>query len=108
MNLGIVITGHGVRDLALFGGEMIFVGGRFMDIGGAAHSNIARLSLTDASADPEFNPMADGDVIALTIASGGRPVVAGDFIAISGQPRRSLAIFPGDDTIFADGFEQDI
>jgi hypothetical protein len=67
--------------------------------------NIARLSISDASADVAWNPLADGDVHSVTMTPSGQPVAGGDFIAIGGLSKRSLAMFAGDDTIFADGFE---
>lgn len=101
---GFAVPGHVVRSLSLFG-QALYVGGRFGAIGGLAHSNIARLSVVDASADSEWSPLADGNVFDIVVASSGRPVVGGDFIAINGTPWRSLVMFAGDDTIFADGFE---
>ncbi len=104
VNDGSVIQGHVVRGIAL-SGQHLYVGGRFAAIGDLAVSNMARLSLIDALADPEWVPLADGNVHAISVATTGRPVVGGDFIAVNDQPRRSLAMFERDDTIFADGFE---
>lgn len=99
----VAITGHGVRDPTLFGGVALFVGCRFIGIGGSMPSNIARLSPGTPAPIRNSIPRRDGDVIALAMAAGARPVVAGDSAAFGGEERRSQAIFPSDDTIFTDG-----
>jgi hypothetical protein len=94
-----------VRALAALGSQSILVGGRFSSMGSAQRNGLAKLAVADAAADPDFAPDPDGGVAALAIGAGGRPVVAGDFVAIGGEVRIGLAMFAGNDVLFANGFE---
>jgi hypothetical protein len=104
VNDGVILPGQVVRSTALVG-QQLYVGGRFGAIGGLARSNVARISVLDASADTAWSPLPNGDVFVVAVVGSGRLAVGGDFVTINGQPRRGLALFAGDDTIFADGFE---
>jgi hypothetical protein len=99
------VVGDDVRALSAVGSQWILVGGRFSSAGAAQRWGVAQLATADASADPGFAPFADGGVAAAVLASGGRPVVGGDFVAIGGQERIGLAMFEGSDTLFANGFD---
>ncbi len=49
--------------------DWIYAGGFFNNIGGQPRNNIARLYGSDGTADPTFNPNADGIVYTIAIDS---------------------------------------
>jgi hypothetical protein len=55
------------------------VGGYYSNIGGQPRNRIARLNSSDGTADPTFNPNADGFVNAIAIDANNNPVVGGYF-----------------------------
>src|SRR4028118_65972 len=63
--------------------DWIYAGGFFTNIGGQSLNRIARLYGSDGTADPTFNPNADGAAWDITIDPNGNPLVAGDFTNIS-------------------------
>lgn len=86
-----------VRAIAVQGDDKVIIGGSFTSVDGAAHTNIARLN-SNGTLDGGFNPsvgVAGAGVLAgvyiLTVQSGGKIVVGGDFTAINGNPRTNLA-----------------
>jgi uncharacterized delta-60 repeat protein len=86
-----------VRAIAVQEDDRVIIGGSFTSVDGAAHTNIARLN-SNGTLDGGFNPsvgVAGAGVLAgvyiLTVQSGGKIVVGGDFTAINGNPRTNLA-----------------
>lgn len=70
-------------------GNTLYVGGRFVNIGGAERQNIAALDASTGLA-ASWNPRADGEV--LDVALQGRTVyLAGRFLVVAEQPRFNLA-----------------
>lgn len=89
----------------------LFVGGFFSQITGLPRSAIAKLSLDGTGVvDPNFQPNANGGVLALSVAADGL-MAGGVFTEVGGQQRRGLARMALDgtpappDAIFASGFE---
>ena len=80
-----------VYALALEDSENLVVGGAFTQIGGAARTHLAKVSVTTASATA-WSPDPDGNsVSALARDGSGNLFVGGDFAHISGQARAYLA-----------------
>ncbi len=66
-----------------------YIGGTFTQVGTVARNNIAHI-LSDGTADPTWNPNADGDVYALAV-SGTTVYAGGYFTSIGGQTRNYIA-----------------
>lgn len=70
-------------------GDTLYVGGRFVNIGGAERQSIAALDAATGLAT-SWNPRADGEV--LDVALQGRTVyLAGRFLVVAERPRFNLA-----------------
>jgi len=67
----------------------LFVGGRFLSMGGATRQNVAAVDAMTGLVTA-WNPGTDGDVHDLA-ASGRTVYVAGRFFTVAGQPRFNLA-----------------
>jgi hypothetical protein len=78
-----------VRALAVEG-SYLYVGGRFLNIGGEAHSRIARLATLNGTPDSSWNPSADGDVLALA-TSASDVYLGGSFTQVGSQSHARLA-----------------
>jgi hypothetical protein len=82
-----------VQALAVSGGT-VYAGGQFTSIttiaGSVLRNRIAALD-TATGAATEWNPNANGQVLALAV-SGGTVYAAGEFSSIGGQPRRIAAL----------------
>jgi uncharacterized delta-60 repeat protein len=84
----------------------IIVGGSFTQAGQHESSNLARYN-ADGNIDKTFGgadvaePGVDGAVYALAVQSDGKIVVGGNFNAVFGQPRRSIARLNADGTLDA-------
>ncbi|MEO5560511.1 MAG: hypothetical protein ABIO49_11475, partial [Dokdonella sp.] len=80
-----------VYALAVDGAGSVYAGGSFSLIGGAARSNIAKLSTGGAgSSDPDWNPSASASVYALAL-DGTALYAGGYFSNIGSQMRRGIA-----------------
>lgn len=79
-----------VLALAVQGGS-VYVGGEFLNAGGAARSRLAKFSLTDGSLDSAWAPSANNDVRALAVDSGGAAYVAGSFTTMNATGRNAAA-----------------
>ncbi len=74
----------------------IYVGGNFKNIGGQIRSGIAKLSSSGTgAADANWDPSANGGVVALTIDMGGNVYAGGSFSSIGGQDRFAIAKLSG-------------
>jgi hypothetical protein len=71
----------------------VFAAGKFTGAGGATRNRLARLSGSGSgTADPAWNPAADGEVLALALdTAAGYLYAGGTFSSIGGQARGSLA-----------------
>ena len=73
-------------------GTSIFVGGQYNTIGGVTRNNLAKLSVTDGTVDPTFNPNPDSYVKDMAVKSDGTALyVGGNFQNIAGQQSQFLA-----------------
>lgn len=80
-----------VYALAVDGAGSVYAGGSFSLIGGAARSNIAKLSTGGAGlADSDWNPSASASVYALAL-DGTTLYAGGYFSSIGGQMRGGIA-----------------
>lgn len=81
-----------VRALALSAdGSVLYLGGDFTEVGGAARNHIAGVSTASGAVLP-WNPGADGVVRTFALSADGATLYAGgDFGVIGGQARRGLA-----------------
>jgi uncharacterized delta-60 repeat protein len=75
-----------VGSLLLQPNGQIVVGGQFTQMGGQAHTNLARLN-PDGTADSGFNPFLDSSVTAMALQPDGKLIVAGWFNHVNGQGR---------------------
>jgi uncharacterized delta-60 repeat protein len=80
----------GVGAMALDDAGSLYVVGGFTEIGGQPRNAIARLSTTTGAADALWNPSAQGEPLAISVA-GDAVYAGGDFTAIGGVPRARLA-----------------
>jgi uncharacterized delta-60 repeat protein len=78
-----------VGSLLLQPDGQIVVGGQFTQMGGQAHTNLARLN-PDGSADSGFSPLLDASVTAMALQPDGKLIVGGWFGHVNGQPRTYL------------------
>jgi uncharacterized delta-60 repeat protein len=61
----------------------IVIGGAFTKVDGVARGHIARVTGTDGSLDPSFNPDTDLSVSAIAVQPDGQILVGGDFTSFS-------------------------
>lgn len=66
-----------------------YIAGAFTQVGALVRGRLAHI-LGDKSVDPAWNPIADGDVLALAV-SGSTVYAGGGFSTIGGQPRSRIA-----------------
>jgi uncharacterized delta-60 repeat protein len=66
---------------------------------GSVTSQVALLTVNQATADPGFNPEADGDVFSLAVQADGKILVGGDFSTLGGQTRNYLGRLNPDGTL---------
>jgi uncharacterized delta-60 repeat protein len=78
----------------------VLVGGTFVEIGGIARTNIARLN-ANGSLDTSFNAQPDNTVNALVPLANGKMCVGGAFTKIGGTARKSVALLNTDGTVDA-------
>jgi uncharacterized delta-60 repeat protein len=78
-----------VESLLLQPNGQIVVGGQFTQMGGEAHTNLARLN-PDGTAESGFNPFLDSSVTAMALQADGKLIVGGWFNHVNGQPRTYL------------------
>jgi len=81
-----------VEALALDAQGRVWMGGRFVRVGGQSRGRIARLE-TSGRLDAGFGtgPGTDGPVLAMALDGQGRAVVAGDFARMDGRPSGRIA-----------------
>ncbi len=73
-------------------GNSIFVGGQYNAIGGVARNNLAKLSVTDGTVDPTFNPSPDSYIKDMAVKTDGTALyVGGNFQNVAGQQSQFLA-----------------
>ncbi len=71
---------------------LIYVAGSFTSIDGQPRSYLAAVDATTGQLDPDWAPVADGEVHSLAVSPDGSSVyVGGVFSTIDGQPRSRLA-----------------
>jgi len=68
----------------------IVVGGAFINMGGVARNNLARLN-ADGTLETAFNPDPIGDVTSVAVKTDGKIMIGGAFTTVSGQSRTRLA-----------------
>ena len=84
-------VGESVRKIAIDANGNPIVGGFFTDIGGQPRNNIARLNISDGTADPTFNPNANYPVNTIAVDANNNLLVGGGFTNINGQSRNRIA-----------------
>ncbi len=87
------VVGDHVQSIkASADGNSIFVGGQYNQIGGVTRNNLAKLSVTDGSVDPTFNPNPDSYIKDMAVKADGTALyVGGNFQNIAGQQSQFLA-----------------
>ncbi len=85
------LTGGGVSTL-LLSENILYVGGSFTNIGGAARNRIAALDTTiNTNNATDWNPDANGTINNILVSANGKTVyVAGDFTTICGVRRSGI------------------
>lgn len=78
----------------------LLVGGDFTNIGGVAHSYIARLN-SDGSYDSSFNANLNANVFSIALQADGRIIIAGNFTAVGAGARAHLARLNADGSLDA-------
>jgi len=77
-------------------GGLIYLGGAFVNIGGAAHLRLARALLSDGSVDATWTPSvtssSDGVHHLARSADGNNVIISGYFTAVNGTARTGLAM----------------
>jgi uncharacterized delta-60 repeat protein len=91
-----------IWTLALQADGKILVGGSFTTFNRATVGRIVRLN-PDGTTDPSFHvgTGADAPVIALSVQSDGKIVLAGDFLSVNGLPRHHVARLNPDGSVDA-------
>jgi Domain of unknown function (DUF5122) beta-propeller len=78
--------------MRLDGQGSLYIGGRFDLVAGLARQNIARLAVSGTGVpDPNWNPSAQGDVLALALTPSGTLISGGRFLAFDGSGRVGYA-----------------
>ncbi|MGZ4710378.1 MAG: hypothetical protein ACXWBN_16710, partial [Acidimicrobiales bacterium] len=87
------VVGDHVQSIkASSDGASIFVGGQYNQIGGVARNNLAKLSVSDGTVDPTFNPSPDSYIKDMAVKADGTALyVGGNFQNIAGQQSQFLA-----------------
>ena len=78
-------------------GKMI-IGGTFTTVGGAAHTNIARLN-ADGSVDASFTTSANSHVKSVAVQADGKILLGGDFTTVNGTARNRIARLNADGSL---------
>ncbi|HEY3240610.1 MAG TPA: hypothetical protein VGL92_13650, partial [Acidimicrobiia bacterium] len=85
-------SGGAVDTLAL-SGPLVLAGGRFGTVVERPRAYLAALAVAGGTLDPGFPTQTDGPVRALALTpDGGRLFLGGDFGAVAGAPRPSVAL----------------
>ena len=85
-------SGGTVQTVAV-SGSRVLAGGRFADVVERPRAFLAAVSVAGGTLDSGFPTETDGPVRALALsADGGRLYLGGDFGAVAGTPRPSLAV----------------
>jgi len=72
-------------------GSDLYVGGIFNSMGGYTRNNIAKLNISDAKVDPDWNPNPDGAAITTIAIESEELYIGGVFTTIDGQFQPNLA-----------------
>jgi hypothetical protein len=72
----------------------LILGGSFTMIDGIPRRNLARLQ-PDGTLDPDWNPSADSEVVALAVNAAGDVYAGGSFKVVDGHPRTFAAKLSG-------------
>ena len=91
-----------VNALAIQSSGEIVVGGTFTQVGEKEAENLARYGAkgeVDEAFVSNIDPGVNGSVFALAVQPDGRILLGGNFSAVSGQPRRSIARLNPDGTL---------
>jgi uncharacterized delta-60 repeat protein len=81
-----------VSTIAFDSDGNVYAGGYFANIGGAARTNVARLSPTNGSADPNWNPNPTAcSVDAIVPDNAGAVYIGGCFVLVGGLFQPSVA-----------------
>jgi hypothetical protein len=83
-----------IRVMAALPDGSIVIGGHFTTINGLSRTNIAKLA-SDGTLDANWNPAADGEVVALAADANGKVFVGGSFQNIGGANHPFLAKLSG-------------
>ena len=79
-----VTGGPSVQAMALQANGKVIIGGNFTAVGGATHTNIARVN-SDGTVDTGFTASANGTVTSVAVQADGKLVIAGDFTSVNGS-----------------------
>ncbi|HSX61394.1 MAG TPA: hypothetical protein VLF18_14425 [Tahibacter sp.] len=106
---GVLSTPDGPVSSLLSTANEIYIGGRFVSVGGLPRRNVARLSMTGA-VDTDWHPDPNGPIQTIIRADAGTVTLGGQFHgdnAISGARRSGIASFEAElpDVIFGSPFE---
>ncbi|AVT06504.1 hypothetical protein C7Y68_13675 [Paracidovorax avenae] len=97
-----VIGGSGVSAITVQKDGRILVGGNFTQVGGKPRAGLARLN-SDGTVDdifsPGFSPSENINVMSVVEQPGGKIVVGGDFLTVSGQSRKGIARLNADGSL---------
>ncbi len=92
-----------VYAVALGAHGEVYIGGNFLNVGGQMRRRLAKLSSTGIGAvDPEWDPAADNDVLALAVDAAGALYAGGMFANVGGRTRSRIAKLSGIGTGAAD------
>lgn len=86
----VVGTNGPAFDLLVQPDDKILVGGKFSEVGGQTHHNLARLN-PDGSLDSAFTPNFNSSVFALAIQSDGKILAGGLFSHVDGEAHARIA-----------------
>jgi uncharacterized repeat protein (TIGR01451 family) len=85
-------NGGGVAALALDGNGVLYIGGDFTNIGGAARQYVAKVSASGTGGvDASWNPNSNYTVEALALDGAGSLYIGGNFFLVGGQSRERIA-----------------
>jgi hypothetical protein len=97
-----------VRALAAGPDGTVYVGGSFTELAGGAHHGLARLSVADGSAAPQFTAGVDTGTVFTLAADGSTLYAGGTFGAVGGTARPALARLSGRTGAVDTGFDASV
>jgi len=87
-----------VKCMAVQSDGKIILGGSFVQLSGQPRSRLARVNV-DGTLDPDFTPVASGNVERLALQADGKILVAGQFSSLCGQSRAYVGRLNADGTL---------